>query len=105
MCQGTVSSTLHLGSFYIETEACGTDTRSAEYLAAWYKSKVINVLRPEQWWRVNSLATDMYLQYYTESTYQGMALIHNICSSSPVTCMGYSYSLKILWRRFLIIEY
>jgi hypothetical protein len=28
-----------LGSFYIETEACGANTQSAEFLSAWYKAK------------------------------------------------------------------
>ena len=32
--------------------------QSAEYLAGLYKAKVVNILGPEQWWRVNSLVTD-----------------------------------------------
>jgi hypothetical protein len=39
-----LSFVTRLGSFYVETELCGADTQSAEYLATWYKSKVINVL-------------------------------------------------------------
>jgi hypothetical protein len=38
-----------LVSFYVETEAYGADTQSAGYLAAWYKSMVVNVLGPKQW--------------------------------------------------------
>ena len=53
-----LSFVTRLGFFYVETETCGADTQSAEYLAAWYKAKVVNILAPEQWWRVNSLATD-----------------------------------------------
>jgi hypothetical protein len=54
----SLSFVTRLGPFYVETEACGANTQSAEYLAEWYKAKVINVLGPEQWWRANSLATD-----------------------------------------------
>ena len=53
-----LSFVTRLECFYVETEACGANTQSAEYLAAWYKAGAINVLGPEKWWRVNSLATD-----------------------------------------------
>jgi len=53
-----LSFVTRLGFFYVETQACGPDTQSAEYLAAWYKAKVINVLGLGRWRRVNSLVTD-----------------------------------------------
>jgi hypothetical protein len=53
-----LSFATRLGSFYVDAEACGVETQSAEFLAGWYKSKVVGFLGPGQWWRVNSLATD-----------------------------------------------
>jgi hypothetical protein len=53
-----ISFVTRSGSFYVGAEACGANSQSAEYLAAWYKAKVTNVLGPEQWWRVSSLAID-----------------------------------------------